>query len=180
MLRPDPSLWDGSFANNAWLQECPKPLTKQVWGNALALNPQDAARRGLRSGDVVTLSCEWTTDRGAGHRRTRHSRGVISLTLGLGRRKAGAIGNGIGANAFALRTTAHAWTIPGCDDREDRRRGRRSSPPRTWSARAEDVRELYPLHDLAEASQAASRPSARNPACCRSGPSRMTATPGRW
>ena len=47
VLRPDPSLWDGSFANNAWLQECPKPLTKQVWGNALALNPQDAARHAL-------------------------------------------------------------------------------------------------------------------------------------
>ena len=31
-LAPDPSLWDGSFANNAWLQECPKPLTKQGMG----------------------------------------------------------------------------------------------------------------------------------------------------
>ena len=31
VLRPDDCLWDGSFANNAWLQECPKPITKQVW-----------------------------------------------------------------------------------------------------------------------------------------------------
>ena len=34
-LAPDPSVFDGSIANNAWLQECPKPFTKQVWGNAL-------------------------------------------------------------------------------------------------------------------------------------------------
>ena len=58
VLRPDPSLWDGSFANNAWLQECPKPLTKQVWGNALALNPREAARLGLTDGDVVTLAAD--------------------------------------------------------------------------------------------------------------------------
>ncbi|MDT8267694.1 4Fe-4S ferredoxin, partial [Roseomonas sp. DSM 102946] len=46
-LRPDPACWDGRFANNAWLQECPKPLTRQVWGNALLLAPEEARRRGL-------------------------------------------------------------------------------------------------------------------------------------
>ena len=47
VLRPDPSLWDGTYANNAWLQECPKPLTKQVWGNAVALNQREANWFGL-------------------------------------------------------------------------------------------------------------------------------------
>ena len=38
--------------------------------------------------------------------------GIASLTLGFGRRSAGAIGNGVGTNAFAIRTATHRWTIP--------------------------------------------------------------------
>ncbi len=44
LLGADPSLWDGRFANNAWLQECPKPMTKEVWGNSFALSSADAAQ----------------------------------------------------------------------------------------------------------------------------------------
>ena len=73
----------------------------------------------------------------------------MSLTLGLGRRKAGAIGNGIGVNAFVLRTTTHAWTIP---DVTIVKTGRQEEILTTQNVvrTAEDVRELYPLHDLAD------------------------------
>src|SRR5262249_50268916 len=27
VFRPDPTIWDGRFANNGWLQELPKPIT---------------------------------------------------------------------------------------------------------------------------------------------------------
>ena len=131
VLRPDPSLWDGTFANNAWLQECPKPLTKQVWGNALALNPQEAARLGLSSGDVVTLAADGRQIEAPVVVEPGVADGVAGLTLGLGRRNAGAIGNGIGANAFAIRTAADLWTIPEATiTKTGRRRGNPDHPER--------------------------------------------------
>jgi Fe-S-cluster-containing dehydrogenase component len=160
VLRPDPSLWDGSFANNAWLQECPKPLTKQVWGNALALNPRQAASLGIGPGDVVTLT--------AGGRQIDApvviepgvADGVVSLTVGHGRSKAGAIGNEIGANAYALQTTANPWTVP---DVTIAKTGRRAEILTTQNIvrTADDVRELYPLRDLAEAAKTSASPDAK-------------------
>jgi len=31
IFRPDPCVYDGRFANNGWLQELPKPVTKLTW-----------------------------------------------------------------------------------------------------------------------------------------------------
>ena len=45
---PDPSLWDGRFANNPWLQELPRPLTKLVWDNPLLIAPALAKRMRAR------------------------------------------------------------------------------------------------------------------------------------
>ncbi|MGY3487116.1 Fe-S-cluster-containing dehydrogenase component [Bradyrhizobium sp. USDA 4011] len=149
VLRPDPSLWDGSFANNAWLQECPKPLTKQVWGNALALNPKDAGTHGIKTGDVVTLSSDGRQLEAAVIVEPGVAEGVMSLTIGLGRRKAGAIGNGIGVNAFALRITAHPWAIPGVTIDKTGRQEEILTTQNVVRA-ATDVRELYPLRDLAD------------------------------
>ena len=56
LFRPDPSLWDGRYANNAWLQELPRPLTKLTWDNPLLVAPAKARELKLRNGDNVRLS----------------------------------------------------------------------------------------------------------------------------
>jgi molybdopterin-containing oxidoreductase family iron-sulfur binding subunit len=152
VLRPDASAWDGSFANNAWLQECPRPLTRQVWGNAALLAPEDAARHGVTQGDLVRLdaggrSLEVTVLPDAGV-----APGVVALTLGYGRARAGAIGTGLGADAYRLRRSDALWAVP---ELRLTPTGRRAAPVLAQEEqRLEgEARELLPLLPLQEALQ---------------------------
>jgi MoCo/4Fe-4S cofactor protein with predicted Tat translocation signal len=38
-FRRDPSIHDGRFSNNGWLQELPKPMTKMTWDNPVLVGP---------------------------------------------------------------------------------------------------------------------------------------------
>ncbi len=113
ILTADPALWDGRYAYNAWLQECPKPFTKQVWGNSLGMNKADAERLGLKNGDKVRLASAGRQLEAPVFLREGHAEGVVSLTLGYGRTAAGDIGTGVGVNAFALRETSAPWVVDG-------------------------------------------------------------------
>jgi molybdopterin-containing oxidoreductase family iron-sulfur binding subunit len=96
-LRPSPQVFDGSFASNAWLQECPDPFTKQVWGNAAWLSPKDAREAGLEDGDMVALSGEGRTVILPAIAVQGQAAGSVTLHLGHGRDQAGPIGTGLGA-----------------------------------------------------------------------------------
>ena len=104
------------------------------------------------SGDVVTIAANGRQVEVPVNVEAGVADGVVSLTLGLGRSKAGAIGNNIGANAYALRTEAHPWAIP---EAAITKTGRREEILTTQNVvrTVEDVRELYPLHELSEASR---------------------------
>jgi MoCo/4Fe-4S cofactor protein with predicted Tat translocation signal len=123
LFRPDPTIGDGAWANNGWLQELPKPLTQLTWDNAALLSPALAERLQLHNGDVVELSMRghvllapiWIMPGQAAESVTVH--------LGYGRRRAGRVGNGQGFDAYALRTTVAPWNAAGLHIRKtgDRR-----------------------------------------------------------
>ena len=97
---------DGDYANNAWLQELPHPLTKIVWDNALLLSAATARLLNVDSGDVVRVESAGRTVEAPAWICPGQADGVATLPLGRGRWAAGVVGNGVGFDAYRLHTTA--------------------------------------------------------------------------
>src|SRR5687767_4093765 len=118
-FRPDPAVGDGRPANLGWLQELPRPLTKLTWDNALMVAPALAERLGLATEDVVEVRVQSM----GGSRSLRmpvwvmpgQAERAVTLHLGYGRWRAGRVGNGVGVNAYALRSSAAPWTVGGVE-----------------------------------------------------------------
>ena len=113
VLRPDPSVWDGSLANNAWLQELPRPYSKLTWDNTLLVSPATAARLGLQREDVVKIVLEGREVEAPVFILPGQAANSVALHLGYGRRRAGGVGTGVGANAYAIRTSDALWMATG-------------------------------------------------------------------
>jgi MoCo/4Fe-4S cofactor protein with predicted Tat translocation signal len=111
LLRPDPTIWDGRFAENAWLQETPKPLTKVTWGNVIHVSPQLARERGLANGDEVKLTAGGRTIAGPVWILPGQETNTVALTLGYGRKRAGRVADGLGYDAFALPRSDTPWQL---------------------------------------------------------------------
>lgn len=113
LFRPDPNLWDGRFADNPWLQEIPKPLTKLSWDNAVLLSPALAEREKLTNGDVVELRFRDRWLRAAAWILPGQAEHTLTLHLGYGRSFGGRAGSGAGFNASYLRNSQSAWCAEG-------------------------------------------------------------------
>ena len=109
VFRTDPAVYDGRYANNGWLQELPRPLTKLVWDNAVLVSRGTAANLGVRDGDLVDVELDGRSVRGPILVQLGHPDDTVTLQLGYGRSRCGKVGNGVGFNAYALRTTNTAW-----------------------------------------------------------------------
>jgi molybdopterin-containing oxidoreductase family iron-sulfur binding subunit len=109
VFRPDPTVYDGRFANNGWLQELPKPLTKLTWDNAALVSPATAKRLGLANEDRVELRYQGRRVEAPVWVVPGHADEAVTVALGYGRWRAGRAGTGLGFNAYALRTAAAPW-----------------------------------------------------------------------
>jgi molybdopterin-containing oxidoreductase family iron-sulfur binding subunit len=125
VFRTDPTIYDGRFANNGWLQELPKPLSKLTWDNAALVSPNTARQLGLektigkKGGDVYvdTLKISYQgrtfSDTVPTWITPGQPDGVITIHLGYGRRRAGRVGNDHGFNAYELRLAGSPWSLSG-------------------------------------------------------------------
>ncbi|HEY2415173.1 MAG TPA: TAT-variant-translocated molybdopterin oxidoreductase [Pirellulaceae bacterium] len=122
----DPTIYDGAFANNGWLQELPKPLTKLTWDNAAIVSPETATQLRLKIGafahggehggyevPVVELRLNGRSVRAPVWILPGHVDGAVTVHLGYGRRAAGRVGGSgnhvVGFNAFSLRQSTQPW-----------------------------------------------------------------------
>jgi MoCo/4Fe-4S cofactor protein with predicted Tat translocation signal len=110
---PDPTIHDGRFANNGWLQELPKPITKVAWDNIAYVSPSTAEALGVKNEDIVEITVRGRTVSAPVWIVPGHSAGTVTVHLGYGRTRAGRIATGIGFNAYALRTADAPWFTSG-------------------------------------------------------------------
>jgi Fe-S-cluster-containing dehydrogenase component len=113
VFRPDPCIWDGRFANNGWLQELPRPLTKLTWDNAALVAPATASRLGVANEDIVKLRYQGRELEMPVWILPGHPEDSVTVYLGYGRQRSGRAGtatpNGGGFNAYLLRTSEAPW-----------------------------------------------------------------------
>jgi molybdopterin-containing oxidoreductase family iron-sulfur binding subunit len=144
---PDPSLWDGQFANNAWLQELPRPFTKIVWDNPALVSADLAKEHNLTNGDIVELT------KGSDHLQIPvwiqpgQAPRSVSLHLGYGRTAAGSVGNEVGFDTFKLRRSDRVWFADGISIRKS---GRSYRLANTQSHHSMEGREIVRVRSLAE------------------------------
>ncbi len=109
----DGKVFDGRFANNAWLQELPDPMTKLTWTNALLLAPKTAKELGVKTRDMVRIEADGRTLDAAVWIQPGTAEGTAAIALGYGRRQAGRIGKNRGYDAYKLRGSASPWYVRG-------------------------------------------------------------------
>ncbi len=120
VFRPDPSIVDGSWINNGWLQELPRPFTKLTWDNAVLLSVATAQTLGVTNSDVVRLSDGGRSVEGPVFIVPGHAANSMTVHLGYGRTRTGKVGEGSGFDVSPLRTSSAMWSLADVTGHEDR------------------------------------------------------------
>ncbi len=136
-FRLDPTLFDGRFANNGWLQELPKPVTKLTWDNAAFVSPETAkglkiekefrwtaGERGRAEVSVVELEFKGRKVKAPVWILPGHADNCVTIHLGSGRERVGRVGYSPsepnaegkmarGFDAYPLRDSQQPWFATG-------------------------------------------------------------------
>ena len=114
IFRPDPHIWDGRFANNGWLQELPKPITKVTWDPTAWVSPRLAEQRGLNEGDLIELRYRGNAAQLPVVIVPGQPDGSVTVFLGYGRRRTGRVGSAVTGESqafdvYKLRSSDALW-----------------------------------------------------------------------
>ncbi len=109
VFRPDPTIGDGAYSNNAWLQELPKPQSKMTWDNVISISPRAASDLKVAMGDVLRLTVNGKQVEGPTWILPGHAPNSVTVTFGYGREISGKVGTKIGYNAYAIQMAAQPF-----------------------------------------------------------------------
>jgi Fe-S-cluster-containing dehydrogenase component len=147
---PDYKVGDGRLLDNAWLQELPHPVTKLTWDNAAHLSPATAKRLGVADGDVLALARGGRTVEAPALVVPGHADDAVTVALGYGQRAAGAVGQGAGFDAYALRTSDAPWIAGGLEVTRTGRKVELAVTQGHFSMEGRDIALSTPVAALAE------------------------------
>ncbi|MCA9395875.1 MAG: 4Fe-4S dicluster domain-containing protein, partial [Candidatus Omnitrophica bacterium] len=102
----DSVISDGASANNGWLQELPRPVTRITWGNAVFMSPKTAKGLGIENEMMVELEKDGKKITGPAWIVPGHAAQSFTVNLGYGRTHAGKVSSGVGFDANAIRVSA--------------------------------------------------------------------------
>ena len=111
IIAPDQTIWDGRYANNGWLQELPKTLSKVTWDNVVQMNPNTMEKFKVAQEDLVAIEVGGKTIVGPAWPSFGHPEDSATVTLGYGHTRMGQIANGSGFDVNPLRTSAAPWLV---------------------------------------------------------------------
>ncbi|MDX6766851.1 MAG: TAT-variant-translocated molybdopterin oxidoreductase [Candidatus Methylacidiphilales bacterium] len=149
----DTSVDDGRHANNGWLQELPDPITKVTWDNAALVSPKTAkelglyakTENGIETTDIVRITVNGRTVEAPILVQPGHADHSFTLVLGYGRTAAGKVGNGVGYNAYSVRTSSSPSIATGATVEKTGKRFKFAITQEHWSMEGRDIVREAPL-----------------------------------
>lgn len=108
-FHPDPYIRDGRDANNGWLQELPRPMTKITWDNAALMSVNTARKLNLNNYEMVKITVGGRSLEMPVWIMPGQPDDSVAVHLGYGRTRVGKVGEGTGFNTYALRASDALW-----------------------------------------------------------------------